>query len=248
MNQFNPEIFGYSSSVKLPMFQTHFSPSRQQMPLFSGLSQNNICNLPVPSRVNNFNSSLYFKQKNYNEMVLQRLLPLLMLQRRQPEPIKPLYQSHLNYQALFEASAKLSQYQGQVLNSNTKQEEEIINNSSPVSKLAEETDVSCVKQEELQQADETLVVEQALEIELKKAYVPKKNTKSKKIKKKRNSCGHPDKKHYAKGMCNNCYHKYGRFAKPTGCDHDLLYAKGLCQKCYVTKYNKQKADKVKGSF
>lgn len=60
-------------------------------------------------------------------------------------------------------------------------------------------------------------------------------------KKQRNTCGHNDKKHYAKGMCNGCYHKYGRIAKPTKCDHELLYAKGLCQQCYVIEYNKVKS-------
>jgi len=56
-----------------------------------------------------------------------------------------------------------------------------------------------------------------------------------------NTCGHPERKHYAKGMCNNCYHKYGRVGKPDLCEHDVLYAKGLCQKCYLVKYNQQKA-------
>mmetsp|Transcript_66624 Transcript_66624/g.77318 ORF Transcript_66624/g.77318 Transcript_66624/m.77318 type:complete len:235 (+) Transcript_66624:44-748(+) len=72
----------------------------------------------------------------------------------------------------------------------------------------------------------------------------RKISKSKKIKKKRNTCGHHDKKHYAKGMCNGCYHKYGRISKPTLCDHELLYAKGLCQKCYVVEYNQKKIMKT----
>jgi hypothetical protein len=42
--------------------------------------------------------------------------------------------------------------------------------------------------------------------------------------KRNNDCGHPDKEHYAKGMCNNCYHKYGRTKKPWICGHDKLYA------------------------
>jgi len=46
--------------------------------------------------------------------------------------------------------------------------------------------------------------------------------------KKVNNCGHPDKEHYAKGMCSNCYHKYGRTKKPWKCTHDKLYACGLC--------------------
>jgi hypothetical protein len=65
--------------------------------------------------------------------------------------------------------------------------------------------------------------------------------KIKKCEKNVNTCGHPERKHYAKGMCNNCYHKYGRIGKPDLCEHDVLYAKGLCQKCYLVKYNHQKA-------
>mmetsp|Transcript_9554 Transcript_9554/g.10758 ORF Transcript_9554/g.10758 Transcript_9554/m.10758 type:complete len:254 (-) Transcript_9554:213-974(-) len=54
---------------------------------------------------------------------------------------------------------------------------------------------------------------------------------SKKIKKEL-VCGHTNKPHYAKGLCNNCYHKHGRTKKPWLCKHDKLYAHGLCQKCY----------------
>jgi hypothetical protein len=54
---------------------------------------------------------------------------------------------------------------------------------------------------------------------------------SKKIK-KQNTCGHEDKPHYARGLCNNCYHKHGRTKKPWLCSHEKLYAHGLCQKCY----------------
>jgi len=38
------------------------------------------------------------------------------------------------------------------------------------------------------------------------------NNLSKKIKKV-NMCGHVDKPHYAKNLCNKCYHKYGRTKK-----------------------------------
>lgn len=65
------------------------------------------------------------------------------------------------------------------------------------------------------------------------------SAKSKKIKKV-NKCGHEDREHYAKNMCNNCYHKYGRNKKPSLCSHDKLYAHGLCQNCYINKYNKEK--------
>jgi len=55
-----------------------------------------------------------------------------------------------------------------------------------------------------------------------------------------NTCGHDDRKHYAKGMCNPCYHKFGRVKKPWKCEHDKLYAHGLCQACYIAHYNKKR--------
>ena len=56
-------------------------------------------------------------------------------------------------------------------------------------------------------------------------------------------CPHTDKDHYAKGMCNQCYHILGRSHKATLCEHTelLAYAKGKCQKCYFIEYNSAKA-------
>ena len=66
------------------------------------------------------------------------------------------------------------------------------------------------------------------------------------------NCPHRNAKHYAKvtlllfmdlqGMCNHCYHKYGRNSNATSCRHTdrLVYAKGKCQNCYLNDYNKQK--------
>ena len=57
------------------------------------------------------------------------------------------------------------------------------------------------------------------------------------------ACPHVDKDHYAKGMCNQCYHVHGRSLKVTLCQHTDLpaYAKGKCQKCYFVEYNSNKA-------
>ncbi len=43
-------------------------------------------------------------------------------------------------------------------------------------------------------------------------------------------CPHTDRKHYAKNMCNNCYHKLGRKKMAWACAHTdkLNYAKGKC--------------------
>jgi len=68
--------------------------------------------------------------------------------------------------------------------------------------------------------------------------------KSKKIKKV-NQCGHPERPHYAKYMCNQCYLKYGRTKKPWLCKHEKLYAQGLCQNCYISAYNRKRNDKLK---
>ena len=57
------------------------------------------------------------------------------------------------------------------------------------------------------------------------------------VKKRRNRskkqvtrCPHTDMKHYAKGMCNHCYHLYGRSSLATKCPHKdkMIYAKGMC--------------------
>jgi hypothetical protein len=55
-------------------------------------------------------------------------------------------------------------------------------------------------------------------------------------------CPHTDMKHYAKGMCNHCYHLYGRNSLANNCEHTdkLNYAKGMCQNCYFNSYNHSK--------
>jgi hypothetical protein len=53
------------------------------------------------------------------------------------------------------------------------------------------------------------------------------------------TCAHPYRKYYAKGMCTNCYHKFGRVKKATKCPHSEsnMYAKGMCQTCYLHHYH-----------
>eukprot|EP00331_Platyophrya_macrostoma_P032776 CAMPEP_0176434394 /NCGR_PEP_ID=MMETSP0127-20121128/16652_1 /TAXON_ID=938130 /ORGANISM="Platyophrya macrostoma, Strain WH" /LENGTH=166 /DNA_ID=CAMNT_0017817125 /DNA_START=247 /DNA_END=747 /DNA_ORIENTATION=+ len=67
---------------------------------------------------------------------------------------------------------------------------------------------------------------------------------TKKIK-KQNTCGHTDKPHYARGLCNNCYHRHGRTKKPWLCNHEKLYAHGLCQKCYKKANRRSLANEAK---
>ena len=57
------------------------------------------------------------------------------------------------------------------------------------------------------------------------------------------ACPHKNSALYAMGMCNHCYHKYGRKGMATDCIHANerpMYAKGKCQSCYINDYNKQK--------
>ena len=58
-------------------------------------------------------------------------------------------------------------------------------------------------------------------------------------------CPHTEMKHYAKGMCNHCYHLYGRSSLATKCPHKekMIYAKGMCQNCYFNSYNHKKRSK-----
>jgi hypothetical protein len=53
------------------------------------------------------------------------------------------------------------------------------------------------------------------------------------------ACPHVLRKHYAKNMCNNCYHKKGRDKNAWNCHHfdRKHYAKGCCQVCYLKNYN-----------
>jgi len=61
------------------------------------------------------------------------------------------------------------------------------------------------------------------------------------------NCPHTDRKHYAKNMCNNCYHKQGRVKKAWLCSHTNRphYARGKCQNCYLNFYHKEQVSKRK---
>ena len=45
------------------------------------------------------------------------------------------------------------------------------------------------------------------------------------------NCIHTTARHYSKGMCNNCYHNYGRTIRATDCPHPSRpnYAKNKCK-------------------
>ena len=51
-------------------------------------------------------------------------------------------------------------------------------------------------------------------------------------------CTHRDKKHYAKNMCHNCYHRKGKTKLATDCEHTDKphYSNGKCQSCYLAEY------------
>lgn len=59
-------------------------------------------------------------------------------------------------------------------------------------------------------------------------------------------CPHSSLKHFAKGMCNHCYHRYGRKSMVTNCEHKdrRNYAKGKCQNCYINDYNRSKRESL----
>jgi len=58
------------------------------------------------------------------------------------------------------------------------------------------------------------------------------------------TCPHKSRKHYAKNMCINCYHRRGRTKKAWACPHSekLHYSKGLCQNCYLSRYYRQRKE------
>lgn len=91
-----------------------------------------------------------------------------------------------------------------------------------------------------------LALEPSLENPKKPAKVQ--NGRSTKDPKKRiTACPHVNKKHYAKNMCNNCYHRVGRRKTAWDCPHleRQLYAKGKCQFCYLQSYHKSRYCNVK---
>mgnify|MGYP000905981286 FL=1 len=59
-------------------------------------------------------------------------------------------------------------------------------------------------------------------------------------------CPHSSLKHFADGMCNHCYHRYGRKSMVTNCEHKdrRNYAKGKCQNCYINDYNRSKRESL----
>jgi hypothetical protein len=67
---------------------------------------------------------------------------------------------------------------------------------------------------------------------------------------KTNTCGHPERKHYAKNMCYNCYHRIGREKKAWKCSHGdkSHYALGYCHNCYHMIYKKEKPEIVAKAF
>lgn len=61
-----------------------------------------------------------------------------------------------------------------------------------------------------------------------------------------NKCPHTDRKHYAKNMCHNCYHRKGKTKMATVCGHTERshYSSGMCQNCYLAKYYIKRKDKM----
>ena len=63
------------------------------------------------------------------------------------------------------------------------------------------------------------------------------------------NCKHTVAPHYAKGMCNHCYHLFGRKSagNAKACAHTDRpnYCKGMCINCYIKGYNKNKQYYVK---
>ena len=54
-------------------------------------------------------------------------------------------------------------------------------------------------------------------------------------------CSHLERKHYAKGMCKDCYGKIGRQKLAIQCAHTdkKNYALGMCNTCYYKFYNQR---------
>ena len=78
----------------------------------------------------------------------------------------------------------------------------------------------------------------------KKTYKKaKKAKKSKKAVKLAYDCIHTDRKMYAKGKCNYCYHKFSRNKPATDCPHPErnAYCRNKCMACYQQWKNQRNA-------
>ena len=68
--------------------------------------------------------------------------------------------------------------------------------------------------------------------------------KEKKRPKKVYMCPHTDKKFYAKGYCQACYHSKGRTKAANNCAHHERpnHALGLCKNCYFSQFARKKRE------
>ena len=59
------------------------------------------------------------------------------------------------------------------------------------------------------------------------------------------NCPHTERKHYAKNMCQNCYHRRGKTKMAYACGHPNKshYSSGMCQNCYLAKYYLKRKEK-----
>lgn len=57
-------------------------------------------------------------------------------------------------------------------------------------------------------------------------------------------CPHTDKKFYAKGYCQSCYHSKGRTKTASNCSHPDRpnHALGLCKNCYFSQFARKKRE------
>lgn len=202
INQISTDIFLYGTRAQTSMLPVSSSPSPYQQ-LFSSvfpgqfnpvMTQNSFNRLGAPTFFNpktditllngplRTNIPVMTKPVINSALLLQQMAPMAMLQRQQSEQLKALLQFRMVQQSLAETQAKLAP-------NNTTNDEKVINNS-PVkneeveevdtdgkysSELAEETDDSAVKQEDIPKTEETIVFKP------KAVKTAKKNAKSKKM-------------------------------------------------------------------
>ena len=71
---------------------------------------------------------------------------------------------------------------------------------------------------------------------------PAKKRRRRKNIKKVTRCEHVNEPYYSKGLCTNCYHRFGRVKKSTDCEHKdrKMYARKVCKGCYLKIYHRSK--------
>lgn len=221
-------MFGHQAVNQVPYHPLMFPQMMSQMTMrqpfnmtpVSGFAQPTVFPYRYPTTVNS--SNIYGYPVNYDlELLKLTMAAQSQMQNTMPTVIQPSLQSYLS-----QLSAG-----GKAINTELSVDQKLTCPTTPTIETASQKTEIVPKIELMNEDSDPSAASPVKTEDDHSVGSVEKVSASKKIKKE-NTCGHHDKPHYARGLCNNCYHKHGRTKKPWLCSHEKLYAHGLCQKCY----------------